>query len=602
MAEIPSIPPDEPLHALLKRQLRKSGLPEILPSGPDNPWAKLLGHVNAAYLQADQDRYTLERSISISSREMQELNRNLKISKGQLARERDRLEAILGSLSDVVWSSTADHSSLLYVNPAFRSVYGRPETELHADPDLWMKVIHAEDAAEVRAAMESIAGGGFAEREYRVLRPEGEIRWVRHRLQVIADAEGHPLRFDALCSDITEKKRVELEMIEAKEAALSATKVKSQFLANMSHEVRTPLNGVMGMAQLLLDTPLTDRQKQMADVILESSHSLLAIINDVLDISKIESGMLKVRQEPFDVRKVMDEIISLLRPKAAGKGLRLATSVNGNLPTHVLGDALRLKQVMLNLAGNALKFTDRGEVVLHAEGGAAMGESVFLRCEIKDTGPGIPPEARSRLFRPFSQVDGSTTRRHGGTGLGLFISRQLVELMEGEIGHEDRPGGGSLFWFTVKLKRNPEALASPASRLPIPPNAARALAKILLVEDNSVNQRVFQSMLEHLGCRCDLASNGEEALQAMVKGGYDLVFMDCQMPVMDGYTAARAARSMPALSGLPIVAMTALAMPGDKEKCLEAGMNDYLGKPISLSGLASILDKWLPVPTKARAS
>jgi PAS domain S-box-containing protein len=601
MTESKGDSPDPQWHPLLRRQLRKAGSAEPAPGGEHDAWMKLLSHLNAAYVQADEERYTLQLSLTTVSREMEALNKSLKASTALLALERDRLDGILGALRDVVWSTSADQSTLLYVNASFQTVYGRPEAELFADPGLWLAVVHPEDRQSVKDAFEGIHGMAFLEAEYRVHRPDGEIRWLRHLTQVIRDGEGTPIRVDTICSDVTEKKLTELEIIKARDAAEAGARIKAQFLANVSHEVRTPLNGILGMLQLLLVSPLPAKQQQMVQVALDSSFLLVAIIDDILDMSKIEAGKFHVQAAPFDVRRTVEDAVSLLRPKATSKGLRLGLTLFGTFPEQASGDSVRLRQVLLNLLGNAVKFTDKGEVIVEAEITEGDGDTTMLRCEIRDTGVGIDLEGGRALFEPFSQADGSLTRKYGGTGLGLFIAKQLVELMGGEIGYQSTAGVGSRFWFTVRLGKVSRAAATALEREAQPAPRAPALAglaagvapRILIVEDNLVNQQVFHGMLETLGYEADLAANGVEALASMAAVNYGIVFMDCQMPVLDGYETTRRVRGAADRPQSVIIALTAHAMPTDREKCLQAGMDDYVAKPISLARLREVLARWL---------
>jgi PAS domain S-box-containing protein len=593
--------PDPQWHPLLRRQLRKAGSAAPAPGGEHDAWMKLLSHLNAAYVQADEERYTLQRTVATCSREMEDLNKSLKASAVLLALERDRLDGILGALRDVVWSTSADQATLLYVNSSFHTVYGRLEAELFADPWLWLALVHPEDRESVRDAFAGIRGMAFLEAEYRVNRPDGEIRWLRHLMQVIRDVGGTPIRVDTICSDVTEKKLAELEIIKARDAAEASARIKSQFLANVSHEVRTPLNGILGMLQLLLVSPLPAKQKQMAQMALDSSWLLVSIIDDILDMSKIEAGKFGLREGPFDVRRTVEDAVSLLRPKATSKGLRLGLTLFGTFPEQVRGDSVRLRQVLLNLLGNGIKFTEKGEVIVEAEITEEGPDFAVLRCELRDTGVGIDPEAGRALFQPFSQADGSTTRKYGGSGLGLFIARQLVELMGGSIGYESTPGTGSRFWFTVRLGKTSAAAASavaleapPEERGPGLPGLAPGVApRILIVEDNLVNQHVFHGMLEKLGFQADLAANGVEALASMAAVHYGIVFMDCQMPVLDGYETTRRVRGAGEQPRCVIIALTAHAMPTDREKCLQAGMDDYVAKPVSLAKLGEVLTKWI---------
>lgn len=372
--------------------------------------------------------------------------------------------------------------------------------------------------------------------------------------------------------------------------ALEASRLKSQFLANMSHEVRTPMNGVLGMAQLLEDTPLNDAQRTYLSALNESGRSLLRIIDDILDFSKVEAGKLEVENIDFDLPELVNSVMGPTAKSAAAKQLECTTEIDPLVPRWVRGDPVRLRQILINLTSNALKFTDSGSIAVRVSPGRA-GQ---VRFEVTDTGIGIDHEDKERLLAPFTQADPSTTRRFGGSGLGLTISRQLVELMDGEIDFTSRPNQGSTFWFELPMPpvEGPEHPTEPVSASDVASNAHPA-GRVLVVEDTMVNQLVAQSMLEMLGYEVDLQSNGADAVSAVRNNDYVAVLMDCLMPVMDGYEATQRIRRLEGSSRhTPIIALTASAMAGDREKCLLAGMDDHLPKPLERKALEEVLARW----------
>lgn len=582
--------------------------------------------------------------------------------------------------------------------------------------------------------------------ESQVYRRDGQIIWISENARAVRDSAGKLLHYEGTVEDITQRKQSE-ELHTQKEEALAASRAKSAFLANMSHEIRTPLNGVIGMLELLIGTPLDGKQERFARIARSSADTLLNLLNDILDFSKIEAGKLELEKVSFDLHELMEDVVEMLGHKAAAKGIELSCRVPPQLPRGMRGDPGRLRQVLVNLLNNAIKFTEQGEVSLQAEC-LNLADTATIRFTIRDTGIGIPADRRSRLFNPFSQIDASTTRKYGGTGLGLAICKQIIDLMHGTIGCDSEPGKGSLFWCEIPLEtaaltapapmqipghlqgvrvlavddtqtnldilseqltqfglrittisdplaavqhlrqaaldNQPYSLAildhnmpgmdglqltseirrdrtisqtrvlmlssveriappedwpqlglagmlskpirgtrlmqeiasvlqqaSPVARVEAPiPKQSMKKHRLLVVEDNDINQQVVSELLRAAGYEVALAGNGLEALAALRVGGFDLVLMDCQMPIMDGFTASGRIRELEqrgelphcARGPIPIVALTANAFAGDRDRCIAAGMNDYATKPIDrVVLLATVAKQLVAISGRARA-
>ncbi len=476
----------------------------------------------------------------------------------------------------------------LKVNKAFEDVLGYPVDDLEGRS--FQSLVHPDDLEETQETLKVLDTGERAINFVnRYLCANGGYRYIEWRSR---SANG---RIYAAARDITDR-LTHAEELEARRLEAEAANIaKSQFLATMSHEIRTPMNGVMGMLDLLIKTDLTEEQLDRAMTARDSARGLLTILNDILDFSKLEAGQVAMEAMPLSVSQIVNDIVSLLTARSDEKGLSLTYEIDRTVPDWLEGDPTRMRQILINLIGNAVKFTQEGRVDIHAgyEGGAEAGS---LKISVRDTGIGIDEAVQDRLFQRFAQADSSTTRKFGGTGLGLAICKQLVELMGGQIGIESALGKGSTFWFTIPTRAldAPEHAATVEAEADRAPAATRSL-RILAAEDHAVNQAIISAFVTAGGHDITVVNNGAEALAAVQSHDFDLILMDIQMPVMDGLSAMRAIRGLSgALKHIPIIALTANAMAGDREKYLAEGMTDYVSKPIDPAKLLSVIDRWAP--------
>jgi PAS domain S-box-containing protein len=497
---------------------------------------------------------------------------------------------------------TGPSGNIEYVNPKFSELTGYTRAEALGQNPRVLK--SGTMPPEVYADLwQTLKRGEVWRGELHNRKKNGDLFWEQATIAAIRDDSGETTHFVAVKEDITERKQLQANLVRAHDEAVAASRLKSEFLATVSHEIRTPINGILGMAEMLVETGLDPDQREMGEVIKSSADNLLVIINDILDFSKIEAGKFRIVAVNFDLRALVEETRALLAPRAQARQLALRCELGAAPAGWQLGDAGRIRQVLTNLLGNAIKFTERGEITISVLETRASAGRVAVRVAVRDTGIGIPLLAQAKLFQAFTQVDGSITRKFGGTGLGLAISRQLMELMGGTIGFESVLGRGSTFWFELELGRG---TAPPAEDPAAAGNAEARPAglRVLVADDNALNQTVARVMLGRMGHTADVVGNGEEALAQLARHAYSVVLMDCQMPLLDGYEATRRIRAGQVAGvnpRLPIIALTAYALADDRQKCLEAGMNDYLAKPVRAVELQAALQRCGLVPGKLAA-
>ena len=509
-----------------------------------------------------------------------------------------RLKHVLEATAEGIWDWPVG-SNHLFNNARWCELFGFPNDEIEHSLEDFTGLLLEEHRADVMAAIDQcLQGKGAYFHEHQMRRKDGRIIWVRDRGNVVEwDDDGNPLRLVGSVVDITDSKHAQLELQRAKEAAEAASKAKSEFLAVMSHEIRTPMNGVLGMVELLQLTELTKNQHHYTDIIATSGKHLLSVIEDILDFSKIEANKIELQQESFDLQILAEEIIELLTEQATSKQLYLTLHTTLQNKTKLQGDAHRLRQVLFNLIGNAIKFTASGTVTLDVCLQQRHENQILVQFSIRDTGIGIKENAQQRIFEAFTQEDGSTTRRFGGTGLGLPIAARLVGLMGGQLELSSQPGVGSRFYFTLPFTLA-DVLTPPLPEAPQQTSTHSTLAgRVLLVEDNPINAEVARLWLEELGLDVILADNGTEALAVLEQQTIHLILMDLHMPGMTGQETSRTIRKREAEANeaqpIPIIALSADVAEEIRADCLAAGMNDYLSKPLNVAQLREKLGYWL---------
>ena len=528
----------------------------------------------------------------------------------ELRRSEARYRLMADNIRDLIWTMDLK-MNLTYVSPSMQTMYGySPEEakgirfEKMLTPDSARKVLELYGVIKSLMAQMTLPGREFSETlVLEHVRKDGSTFWGETQVSITVDGDGLIVGIQAVTRDITERKRAEA-LIKDKEAAEVASLAKSEFLARMSHEIRTPLNGIIGMTELCLGQNPDENLKGLLETIYGEARNLSRLISDILDLAKIESGKMLLEEATFDLAELLRTVTDGFAPRAKQQGLDFVAYLSPEIPTGLCGDAVRLRQVLVNLIGNALKFTPKGKVSVTGELVRDTGDGVVIQFSVSDTGIGIPLDRQQRIFEPFEQADGSTTRQYGGTGLGIAIAKEIVRMMGGQIGVASEPGAGSTFWFTAEMKKGrAQALRRGKENTAGLPDArvhgreSRQGRRILLADDYAVNREVARRHLEAGGHCVSLACNGQEAIEAFESGDYDLIFMDIQMPVMDGIEAAKRIRDLEKGSGsasrIPILALTAHAVKEYIDACLHAGMDDYLIKPVFRKDLLDKVDRWI---------
>jgi PAS domain S-box-containing protein len=512
----------------------------------------------------------------------------------ELARSEEKFRTVADHTYDWEYWRNPE-GRLVWVSPACERVTGYLAEEFMADPELAQRILHPEDVEKFgRHVAETRANRAVeGDLDYRIIHRSGRVVWVNHRCMGLWRADGAYLGRRAGNRDITERRLAEAELERAKEVAEKANQAKAQFLATMSHELRTPLNGVLGMLQLLVMQGLGGESRKLLDIALESSRGLLSIINDILSYSQLAAASISIQRESLDVRLFLAELERAFSYEAQARGLLLSVEVDANVPAQVLADPVRLRQVLVNLLSNALKFTEQGgiRVMVTALPLAPSPGDMSLLLSVEDSGIGIPEDKLDQVFEPFTQVNGGYNRRFRGAGIGLGVVRSLVRLMGGSVCLESAPGRGSIFHCLLRCGIADQAAGETGVAASFPVSVLSGL-RVLLVEDDRVNRFTVGRFLERLGCMATEAENGQAALAALQAGDFDCVLMDIQMPDMDGLQATRAIRALAIQNGksrIPILAMTAHAMPGDRERFLAAGMDGYIAKPVEMEVLSRVL-------------
>ena len=532
-------------------------------------------------IKGDYTEQSLEKAVRYSI----ERKKNLEI----IEENNERHDTISKATNDIIWDWNLITHKVLWTGQGLRNYLPGDATEKDVPHNFWVNGLHPEERRKIVDNLNKVIAGGDSswQCDHRFLKKDGTYAYMNTRGYITTNDANKPVRIIGSMQDITERKNAELEIIKAKLEADDARKSQEQFLANMSHEIRTPMNGIIGMVQLVGGTQLTIEQKEYIDTIKESAANLLVIINDILDFTKIVAGKVLLEKVDYVFKDIVNNCIKINRFKAEEKGILLISEIDKNIHPVLIGDPVRLNQILINLIGNAVKFTEKGEVKVSVKLLEENDTDVTLEFAIQDTGIGIAEDKLASVFESFTQESSSTTRKYGGSGLGLTITKQLIELQGGSIKVSSQPGVGSTFSFYLTLKKGNANIVAAKNITDYKESHAFTDIQILLVEDNLINQKVASYTLTKQGANVEIANHGKEAIVMLEKKKYDVILMDIQMPEMDGFETTRYIRNsiQESISTTPIIAMTASALVSERAKCLASGMNDYISKPFQAKEL-----------------
>jgi PAS domain S-box-containing protein len=543
----------------------------------------------------DTDDHFVE--LAIIEQEFDKMITKINSREQEIIESEERFRQLVENIHEVFWINDTAESRFLYVSPSYEIIWGRTRESLYNNPESFFLAIDPKERFRVLEAFSSLQREGkIVDEEFAIILPDSKRRWIRAQSYPVYDDKGTRVRIVGVAEDITESKTIQNALMKAKQDAESASQAKTEFLTNMSHELRTPLNGIQGMLQLTQATPLNSEQADYIETALSSSKVLLNVINDILNIAQIEAGKLSLHPQLFSLHEVLETIFKFFKFSTDKKNLKLSMEIEPGIPSNLIGDDVRIRQVLFNLLGNSLKFTDEGRIDVNIMPLpiSRTPDTMDILFTVKDTGIGIPKEKTAYIFESFTQVDGTYTRRYQGTGLGLGIVRSLVEYMNGTIAVDSEEGVGTTIYVTLQMSiPNHEHVSSKSNTEPTAKPLGKSLS-ILIVEDDQINQIAISRMLEKMGHISTCVGDGQKAIEILKKDSFDCVFMDIQMPIMDGIEATKLIRNSKDLvrsSAIPIIALTAHAMPEDKEKFLKVGMNDYLSKPVTFDQLTSALKR-----------